>query len=237
MNDRGKMTRPRGFTVTELLITLAIVAALAAILLPVFASVRERGRKTVCQSNLKQMALAMEQYVQDNNGAYPVYPNWGYAVYFYTKNTQVFRCTDHPFYGVTDFGDFSEPNLNETLNSRRADYTYDEQRLDFFSYGDGWERYDAVYESKIAAPATIWLNMDTYDFDSVGTDGRDGTGEYVRRITTSCGRHFNGSTIHSGGGNYSYLDGHVRWLTPEAAGEIDCANAPTHRFVPAPPKN
>ena len=44
---------------------VAIVAALATILFPVFASVRERGRRTVCQSNLKQIAVAMQQFVQD----------------------------------------------------------------------------------------------------------------------------------------------------------------------------
>lgn len=237
MDTNCRARNRNGFTLIEWLIAVGIAAIIAAILLPVFASARERGRKTVCQSNLRQLSLAMEQYVQDNNGAYPIYPNWGYAVYSYAKNSQVFRCTDHPSYKASGFGDFSSPNSYNTMNSRLADYTYDEQRLCLFSYGDGWERYDAVYESKIATPATIWLNMDTYDFDSVGTDGRDGVGDYVRRVTTSCGRHFNGSTIHSGGGDYSYLDGHVKWLTPEAAGEIDCANGPTHRFVPASPKD
>lgn len=234
MDTNCRTQNRNGFTLIELLVVVGIVAIIAAILFPVFASARERGRRTVCQGNLKQMALAMQQYIQDNNGAYPVYPNWGYAVYSYTKNSQVFRCTDHPLYETAGFRDFSSPNPYDTLNSRLADYTYDEQRLNFFSYGDGWERYDAVYESKIATPATIWLNMDTYDFYSVGTNG---VGEYVRRVTTSCGRHFNGSTIHSGGGDYSYLDGHVKWLTPEEAGEIDCANAPTHRFAPAPPRD
>ena len=43
---------------------------------------------------------------------------------------------------------------------------------------------------------------------------------------TSCGRSFTGGTVHSGAGNYSYVDGHVKWLTPEQAGEIECANGP-----------
>ena len=54
-----------------LLVVVAIMAALATILFPVFASVRERGRRTVCQSNLKQIAVAMQQYVQDCGGIYP----------------------------------------------------------------------------------------------------------------------------------------------------------------------
>ena len=51
-DNRCRLTQPGGFTLTELLITLAIMAALASILLPVFARARERGRRTVCQSNL-----------------------------------------------------------------------------------------------------------------------------------------------------------------------------------------
>ncbi len=241
MNTNCQVRNTNGFTLIELLSVVAIVAIIAAILFPVFAGVRERGRRTACQSNLKQMALAMEQYVQDNNGAYPIYANWGYAVYSYTKNTQVFRCTDHPSYKAAGFGYFPEPvPESDTFYSRLADYTYDEQRLCLHSYGafhgKFWERYDAVYEANFATPATVWLNMDTYDFDQNLFDGQgDGVGVYVRRVATSYGRHFVGSTIHFGGGDYSYLDGHVKWLTPEAAGEIDCANVPWHRFVPSPP--
>ena len=43
---------------------------------------------------------------------------------------------------------------------------------------------------------------------------------------TSCGRAYIGSTLHSGGGNYSYVDGHVKWRTPEEAGEVECSNGP-----------
>ena len=60
-----------GFTLVELLIVIAIVALLAAVLLPVFARVREQGRQTVCLSNLRQLGLATFQYAQDNDDLYP----------------------------------------------------------------------------------------------------------------------------------------------------------------------
>jgi prepilin-type N-terminal cleavage/methylation domain-containing protein len=56
------------FTLIELLVVIAIIAILAAILFPVFAQAREAARKASCQSNLKQIALALGMYQQDYDG-------------------------------------------------------------------------------------------------------------------------------------------------------------------------
>ena len=53
--------RVRGFTLIELLVVIAIVAILAAILFPVFAQAREKGRQASCQSNLRQIGMAYQQ--------------------------------------------------------------------------------------------------------------------------------------------------------------------------------
>jgi prepilin-type N-terminal cleavage/methylation domain-containing protein/prepilin-type processing-associated H-X9-DG protein len=67
---------PRGFTLIELLVVIAIIAILASILFPVFARARENARRSSCQSNLKQLALAWTQYTQDyDEGAVPSYRN------------------------------------------------------------------------------------------------------------------------------------------------------------------
>lgn len=62
-----------GFTLIELLVVVGIIALLAAILLPVFLAVRERGKATVCASNLRQLHLAFSMYAADNNGYVPPY--------------------------------------------------------------------------------------------------------------------------------------------------------------------
>ncbi|MCW3060774.1 MAG: prepilin-type N-terminal cleavage/methylation domain, partial [Capsulimonas sp.] len=65
------MKRNDGFTLIELLVVIAIIAILAAILFPVFAKAREKARQTTCASNLRQLGLAMLQYVQDNDETFP----------------------------------------------------------------------------------------------------------------------------------------------------------------------
>lgn len=63
--------RISGFTLIVLLVVIAIIAVLAAILFPVFQSVRENARRAACQSNMKQIGLALTQYLQDADERYP----------------------------------------------------------------------------------------------------------------------------------------------------------------------
>lgn len=61
----------KGFTLIELLVVMAIIAILAAILFPVFASVKAAAKKTACLSNMRQIGLATEMYMQDYDFVYP----------------------------------------------------------------------------------------------------------------------------------------------------------------------
>jgi len=57
----------RGFTLIELLVVVAIIAVLVAILLPAIASAREQARGIVCLSNLRQLGMCVQRYVDENN--------------------------------------------------------------------------------------------------------------------------------------------------------------------------
>lgn len=63
--------RRHAFTLIELLVVVAILAILAAVLLPTLARAREQGRKAVCASNLRQISQSFAQYVADYDAAYP----------------------------------------------------------------------------------------------------------------------------------------------------------------------
>ena len=70
MHPQSLCGRARAFTLIELLVVIAIIALLLGILLPSLSSARASAQRVVCQSNMRQLELAHQLYIEDYNGRF-----------------------------------------------------------------------------------------------------------------------------------------------------------------------
>ena len=218
MNKRFS-PRKLGFTLLEILVVLAISVLLAIISFAVFSRARENGRSVSCQSQLKQIGLAFQQYVQDNSGLYPqpsTTQNDGSEVYWptyldpYTKDTKIFFC----------------PNLvkidNLVFQQMKTTYAYNGLVLEQISTSPPKVRLKSnFHESIIKNPSEVFLNLDqTGDVNLEEKVPVSAAG--CTDLLTPEAPEFYVAALHSGGANYSFYDGHAKWLSPTAAAKIGC---------------
>ena len=203
------MTSRRGFTLIELLVVIAIIAILASILFPVFARAREKARQASCQSNQKQMALAIIMYSSDNDETYPFAltannTTWRNAALPYIRNRQIFQCPSYRPAGTMFDGSVIADNA----------------QLGGYGMNDvhNGDSPSAAAEAAIVSTASTVLLTEI-------------DGSYVTAQTQAAGytrADITGSAAgvrHNGGCNYAFCDGHVKWLVPS---KMVCPAAASH---------
>ena len=191
---------------------VAIIAILAAILLPALSKARKRARQATCASNLKQINLALMMYSDDYNGYMP-YHNPSYSDVWYPKlvkymnnNYKIFDCPTTKSNFAIYIGGKLVSYLEYVINYRLTHP---------WAYNNP---YPPVKIQRIRYPSdTVWLAeviinpADPWSNAGFGWGASPGTSRW--------------GFPHNNGANFAFVAGNVEWYPKQTA--LNYANDPS----------
>lgn len=223
------MKQNRAFTLIELLVVIAIIAILAAILFPVFAQAKAAAKQSQGLSNVRQIGVAYQLYLSDNDERYVPYVTertaptgtpdtaearapYSYRMTLnpYIKSQAIFKDPSAPAWPTpsagrwytTDYGN----NHNESKLENASQRAWYQANPDF-----GFN--DDTSQSDLASPATFIVLGDAARASGIPSRG----GMYPQPWS------FDDSSLpdnqqqarlvarHKGGANIAYADTHAKW--------------------------
>lgn len=238
----------QGFTLIELLVVIAVIAILAAILFPVFGSAKKRAYQATCNSNMKQIGLAMLMYIQDNNDRFPPPqvpgPNnpsrmigWGKYYWMFTINSYT---KGKPANWDQPSGSFfvcpSEP-VKHALTGSRTENIFPQPATEW-----GLRRNQfRVLEFWCSYSINEWIVDDTpgFGYPFLGS-WENPSGSFM--VLESNDTEIEGDELdelrwpHQDGTNILYLDGHVKWHKVEYSGPVTAHPQTGRKVTSADPR-
>lgn len=183
----------KSFSLIELLVTITIIAVIAAMVTPVFGRAREMARRANCASNLRQAGIAFQLYADEHDEALP-YSDLGpwYSMIYpsYADNQNIFFCPTERLSGAV-----SDTNISYGYNGS------------FYVRGP----QGPVKLSMLENPVSTILLADSRT-GSLTKSAVYGNISFAPWVWPS--------DRHSTGSNVFFIDGHVRWHTVQELVDI-----------------